>query len=588
MRNCRVVLYLLICLLLLAGSTPALASSALPANSTPPRIPVKLVFVHLSSGGYWLADPNKAQPYGGLGRALMESNYFVSATNYGWGSAEIGDQTDIPDWPKWFLAPNREIVLDELYSESRQNLAGFGDWSRLGRDPGGENQIVLIKPHPSNSNLDGNPDDPPLDVPDDREMSVANAKAVYIALLDYFRLRPDKLFVIITAPPLVLGDTTPERAANARAFNTWLVEDWLRDYPYANVAVFDYYNVLTGTGNHHRWTGSEIEHVRSTSGNFAAYPGGVRDNTPVEASYPSTEGHSKATSEFVPLLNVYYNRWQADKDAALAAAREGAARDVVLPEAGVGEFDSELGWEAEVEAGARVECTPISDAPGGSRSLRLAYAVPEEGRGGCWHPFAVPQDWSAHRGLSFRLRGDRPGQSVRLTVLAGTPEASTPYEVRFQVTEDWELIAFVWADFALAAPAGEEGAPSEGAPSLGAPSLDPSRIMRVGFSPEAGEGTLDIADLTLFDGVVLSASAEFAAQVPDTEPEEVLPEEDSTPALEPTPTAGVRDVVPETGLWVRYLSALVPLALVALILVLLWLRRDAGPRKSPPRQENQE
>ena len=49
--------------------------------------------------------------------------------------------------------------------------------------------------------------------------------ALFILLLTYFETRPDKLFVITTAPPMAEGeyasDAQPpaERAANAHAFN---------------------------------------------------------------------------------------------------------------------------------------------------------------------------------------------------------------------------------------------------------------------------------------------------------------------------------------------------------------------------------
>ena len=101
--------------------------------------------------------------------------------------------------------------------------------------------------------MQGNPADPPPPIADNPlrgqdgwsdAHTVANAKGIYIDLLAYFRTRQDKLFVVITAPPLQDGTW----AANARAFNNWLVNDWLVGYPYKNVAVFDYYNVLTSNG----------------------------------------------------------------------------------------------------------------------------------------------------------------------------------------------------------------------------------------------------------------------------------------------------------------------------------------------------
>jgi hypothetical protein len=35
-------------------------------------------------------------------------------------------------------------------------------------------------------------------------------------LLNYFAARPDKLFVAITAPPLIEGDTSPENTADCQ------------------------------------------------------------------------------------------------------------------------------------------------------------------------------------------------------------------------------------------------------------------------------------------------------------------------------------------------------------------------------------
>ena len=60
---------------------------------TPPAQPVRLIFIHHSTGENWLADGN-----GGLGVALRDNNYFVSDTNYGWGPDSIGDATDIGNW----------------------------------------------------------------------------------------------------------------------------------------------------------------------------------------------------------------------------------------------------------------------------------------------------------------------------------------------------------------------------------------------------------------------------------------------------------------------------------------------------------
>ncbi|MFZ5918177.1 MAG: hypothetical protein ACOYZ7_14640 [Chloroflexota bacterium] len=287
-------------------------------NPDPPTETVKLIFVHHSCGENWLADGD-----GGLGIALRDNHYFVSDTNYGWGPDSIGDHTDIGYWYNWFVGPDRDTYTAALYAESGQNAS----YSRLSTDPGGENEIILFKSCYPNSHLGGDPDDPPVSGSNplrgqdawSEYHTVANAKGIYNDLLAYFATQPDRLFVVVTAPPLMQSETDAAHAANARAFNDWLVNDWLDGYAHDNVAVFDFYNVLTSnggdadtndagaeSGNHHRWWDSAVQHVQTVSSNYSAYPGGSGGG-----SHPTAAGNQKATAEFVPLLNVYYHRWQA-------------------------------------------------------------------------------------------------------------------------------------------------------------------------------------------------------------------------------------------------------------------------------------
>ena len=285
-------------------------------DPSPPASTVKLVFIHHSTGENWLADDS-----GRLGLALRDNNYFVSDTNYGWGPDGIGDLTDIGHWWLWFVGPRRDVYTTELYREYRRNCP----YARLAHDPGGENQIVVFKSCFPNSQVEGNPNDPPTagDNPLRGQgvgdtLTVGNAKGIYNDLLTYFRTRQDKLFIVITAPPQVQNPmvTDAEHAANARALNNWLVHDWLAGYPYRNVAVFDFFNILTSnggnpnahdlgwtTGNHHRWRNGAIEHVQRVANNFSAYASSSED------SHPTPAGGQKASGEFVQLLNVFYHRW---------------------------------------------------------------------------------------------------------------------------------------------------------------------------------------------------------------------------------------------------------------------------------------
>jgi len=291
----------------------------------PPAEPVKLIFIHHSSGGNWLADPYENGAGGDLGKALMENNYYVSATNYGWSAAgdAIGDRTDIGNWWEWFRGTNSSKILAALYRENDQNFGDYSSWPRLAKDPGGENQIILFKSCFPNSALQGDPNSLPPEIngnplrgqdASSEYHTVANAKGIYIDMLEYFRSRPDKLFIVITAPPL----QDDSWAGNARTFNDWLVNDWLKDYPHQNVAVFDLYNVLTSNGgnpdtsdvnsevgNHHRWWNGAVQHLQSESRDTAAYSSGD--------DHPNQAGNDKATREFIQLLNVFYHRWVVER-----------------------------------------------------------------------------------------------------------------------------------------------------------------------------------------------------------------------------------------------------------------------------------
>jgi hypothetical protein len=92
-------------------------------NPNPPDQSVRLIFIHHSTGENWLADGN-----GRLGIALRDNNYYVSDTNYGWGTDGIGDSTDIGHWWLWFRGPSSGITMTDLYAENDQHAS----YSRMG------------------------------------------------------------------------------------------------------------------------------------------------------------------------------------------------------------------------------------------------------------------------------------------------------------------------------------------------------------------------------------------------------------------------------------------------------------------------
>jgi Repeat of unknown function (DUF5648) len=268
-------------------------------DTSPPSTPVKLIFVHHSTGQAWLETST------GLAYQLQQNDYFVSDTNYGWGPDAVGDHTDVGDWWTWFRGTSASTYTTALYAE-------YGEHSTYARmaDPGGVNEVVMFKSCFPNSSVGGSPADTvpaigsnPLKGNGTSDLTVGNAKGVYLDLLEYFKTQPNKLFVLIVSPPLREVDTNATSAANARYLADWLVDPngWLRDYPLHNVVAWDYFTVLTG--GHHRIVAGAIEHTPGAT-NYLIYPTGD--------SHPSAAGHVAAAGEFAPFLNAAYHAWKAD------------------------------------------------------------------------------------------------------------------------------------------------------------------------------------------------------------------------------------------------------------------------------------
>jgi len=470
-------------------------------NPAPPDETVKLIFIHHSCGENWLSDGN-----GDLGRVLGENNYYVSDTNYGWGPDSIGDRTDIPNWLEWFRGPGSERYLAALYTESER----LSPYTNHLSDPGGENTIIMFKSCFPNSNLEGNPDDPPTP---GEELSVSNAKYIYNELLQYFAARPDKLFVAITAPPV----QDPSYAANARAFNTWLVEDWLRENGYTqnNVAVWDFYNVLTGPDNHHRFQDGVVEYITDQGGNTLYYSSNGDD-------HPTREGNQKAVTEFVPMLNVFYNRWigtsptqpPAEAPAATTTSEEAfpptaepeqsVSEPLIMLDTGMiddfegGAIPGSEGWQVywDESTDTTITCSPdASSAFSPSQSLHLDFNVAANSWATCILLFNAPQDWREAAGLSLYYRASQPALEFNINAHGGSSEELTTYLSTIETTQDsiegWVHIEIPWEQILRADWEADAGTP-----------FDPAAVRGIAFGfntppdmPNSGEIWIDDVQL---------------------------------------------------------------------------------------------
>jgi hypothetical protein len=277
-----------------------------------------LIFIHHSTGENWLND--------GLRSALDAKSYVDEVNEITYGDALSpdtgrpaslgsvpGDNTNMNHWILWF-------------NDYLQQIKQFGC-------DNGTNKIMMFKSCFPISCIysDGTePGDPFID-----DQSIANYQAVfrhplgtnstytynlytYKPLEQIFAAHPDILFIPVTAPSNVPSETCTEWADRARVWNNWLKNVWLPSYNAAhptlhNVAVFDFFDVLTYPNN---YTGTE-EYAPGNGDTTGVYP--VRNMTRAEYrtadSHPNTVANETTTIVYATsptnFIDAAYIYWQS-------------------------------------------------------------------------------------------------------------------------------------------------------------------------------------------------------------------------------------------------------------------------------------
>lgn len=420
-----------------------------------PETPVKLIFIHHSCGENWLSDGD-----GGLGRALGKNNYFVSDTNYGWGPSDIGDRTDIVNWTEWFASSKTTKYMKALLHENNRHSS----YKRNISNPGGNNRIIMFKSCYPNSEIEGRPGDPPRS---GGELTVANAKATYNKILSYFAKHPETLFIAITAPPV----QDRSLSKNARAFNNWLIYDWLRNYKGYNVGVYDFYNTLTGPDNHHRINKNIVEHVYQKDGNTLFY-------APRGDDHPLPAGNKKAVREFVPLLNLFYHNFkqkvsytapqkkvlskssksnhkgkqnqknksveQAGKETKICSSQKSVS-NIADFEDGCSKWAvfSDSNKDTKIE----FECELKKQA----HALKVEYQISTDGWGTCSLVYPTPLSFKGTKGISFNILAKEVNKNFHFIVYQGRASDDLHhFEIAIKtdkkMVKNWQKIKILWSE----------------------------------------------------------------------------------------------------------------------------------------------
>ncbi len=228
----------------------------------------RMVFLHHSVGRGILYE-------GGLRDSLLQMGILVKGATYG---DEIGQKTDINDWLAKFQKDMNRIVSfkahpDRYYSDNTTN------------------DIVMFKSCFPNSNLTAEGQEPgdPLST----EKTMANYRATFEGLAPEMHKYPDRLFIYITAPPLVPESTTVENAQRAAEFNRWLISEYLPQYEKeqgtSNLVIFDLFRVLA----------DENGNLKQSFRRPAAGD-----------SHPNIDGNKAAARAFMEFFRPVWEKWQ--------------------------------------------------------------------------------------------------------------------------------------------------------------------------------------------------------------------------------------------------------------------------------------
>lgn len=314
---------------------------------------------------------------------------------------------------------------------------------------------------------------------------------------------------------------TPAQPENARAFNTWLVDNWLQEanYPYDNVAVWDFYTVLTDENNHHMFSDGQVLYIHDQGGNTLAYPSSPEDD------HPSQAGNQKAAEEFVPMLNVFYNRWhssaqnenqtepeptQAEQPAAENPAPQATA---IVPGGTFDSFGSNQNfWECFSDEGAEVSITCNIDAftdPNPGQGLHIVYAIAPQSWATTIAFFSEPMNVEHTGGLALTLRSPQGPAVFNVVVYHGDDENRETYLYPMQLVagSDWQQVAIRWQDFKRAE---WESADQE--------SLIPGQISGIGFGLDGTESEANNGELWIDEISWLTTDSNSGNSVTQTQP----------------------------------------------------------------------
>jgi hypothetical protein len=196
----------------------------------------------------------------------------------------------------------------------------------------------------------------------------------------------------------------------------------------------------------------------------------IKDNRnteyyPSEDDHPSRQGNQKATQEFLPILNIFYNRWKSSappqaSSQPISSVPTTEAVHNAQPEAAtvsstaLFDFESDQAvWQGSADEAVQssIQCQPDSSgAVSGTQSLRMEFNVLANSWATCSSFFDTPRDLSSTEGIQFMLMVEKPGNVLHMDIFTGPngERATFARELTYPDTVDkWIPIQIKWNDF---------------------------------------------------------------------------------------------------------------------------------------------
>lgn len=176
-----------------------------------------IVFLHHSVGEGMIAQGSLRQQFTEAGYAFYDHDYNdIGLTNVdgqpaGYSYRVPGDNTDIDGLVTIFQQP--------VYPLPSNTLSGLF-----------QHEVILVKSCFTNNHISS----------DDQ---LAQDQSEYLEIRKVMQDHPEKLFIILTSPPLNPAETNFAEAGQAKKLADWLVSDQFKGDA-ANITVFDLFNAL--------------------------------------------------------------------------------------------------------------------------------------------------------------------------------------------------------------------------------------------------------------------------------------------------------------------------------------------------------